>query len=238
MDNTKKVVRITVFRLTLLIILSCTIFPILVFINQCYDDSNINGYNGNRRDCIISLWFYNPSIVVNKKNYLKSLSIESTNEQTLIKRGTIYSEIENIEIDKIKRISSNYIGLSSGGSFCSSSRVQPSTLTLSSKKYSNNTIDLQHLYWIWDASYADNAGTAVNVLLIDNNDCKYNNTLLKASFPSVIKQKKISHNKNNDKSYNKDNNSSRKLLSSSISQSVRQSFRSGHNYLQIINLFI
>lgn len=163
-DSVRVLVRGIVYKTTIIIILSCSIVPLILWHMRCI--------NPMIEDCQYSIWW------LYTKNYnSKSLRIKT-------KHGSDYNLNWMLE----NRKKSESLDLLAKGSFCTSKDTEVLGFLNSPFPLQLNSIP-EDMLWVWDASFSDITGSYISILLVDNDICPYNRTRFLSDKNDFMKEK-------------------------------------------------
>lgn len=151
-DSLRVLVRSYVYKVTITIILLCSIIPLILWHMRCIDPV--------LNDCKYSIWW------LNHKNYNNNEYIRK------IKNG---NDITNLNWMLENRKKSEPLNLLARRSFCTSKETEMLGFLSLPFPLQLNTIT-EEMLWVWDASFSDTLGAYISILLVDNDICPYNRT--------------------------------------------------------------
>lgn len=163
-DSVRVLVRGIVYKTTFIIILLCSIVPLILWHMRCM--------NPMIEDCQYSIWW------LHTKNYnSKSFRIKT-------KHGSDYNLNWMLE----NRKKSESLDLLAKGSFCTSKDTEVLGFLNSPFPLQLNSIP-EDMLWVWDASFSDITGSYISILLVDNDICPYNRTRFLSDKNDFMKEK-------------------------------------------------
>lgn len=163
-DSVRVLVRGVVYKLTIIIILLCSLVPLVLWHMRCIDPM-IN-------DCNYSIWWLHQKNINGKLFRIKH------------KHGNDYNMNWMLE----NRKKSEPLDLLAKGSFCTSKDTELLGFLSHPFPLQLNSIP-EDMLWVWDASFSDITGTYISILLVDNDICPYNRTRFLSDKNDFINEK-------------------------------------------------
>jgi len=186
-DSLRVVVRSYVYKLTIIIVLLCSIIPLILWHMRCIDPL--------LNDCKYSIWW------LNHKNYNNNEYIRK------IKNGNN----NNLNWMLENRKKGEPLDMLAKRSFCTSKETEMLGFLNSPFPLQLNSIN-EEMLWVWDASFSDTLGAYISILLVDNDICPYNKTRFLSERSDFMKDK----SKENLKAYLNSTSISKDSLKSKI----------------------